>query len=119
MAWTLATLFSTVYILLFRLSLRAVFAFATLYGLLLIVTICSLNIVIWNQNRHMQIQRLTKALSLVSVGTLSSWIPAIIFYLLRIKYFRSKHIFKHSPFHLFYTFFQFFYQSNGVHIKNS
>ena len=31
----------------------------------------------------MQIQRLTKALSLVSVGTLSSWIPAIIFYLLR------------------------------------
>ena len=27
----------------------------------------------------MQIQRLTKALSLVSVGTLSSWIPAIIF----------------------------------------
>ena len=83
MAWTLAILFSTVYILLFRLSLRAVFAFATLYGLLLIVTICGLNIVIWNQNRHMQIQRLTKALSLVSVGTLSSWIPAIIFYLLR------------------------------------
>ena len=93
MAWTLATLFSTAYILLFRLSLRAVFAFATLYGLLLIVTICGLNIVIWrkiqqksvscHQNRDMQIQRLTKALSLVSVGTLSSWIPAIIFYLLR------------------------------------
>ena len=93
MAWTLAIVFSTVYILLFRLSLRAVFAFATLYGLLLIVTICGLNIVIWRkiqqksvpcyQNRHMQIQRLTKALSLVSVGTLSSWIPAIIFYLLR------------------------------------
>ena len=93
MAWTLATLFSTVYILLFRLSLGAFYAFATLYGLLLIVTICGLNIVIWRkiqqksvpcyQNRHMQIQRLTKALSLVSVGTLSSWIPAIIFYLLR------------------------------------
>ena len=93
MAWTLAILFSTVYILLFRLSLRAFFAFAALYGLLLIVTICGLNIVIWRkiqqksvpcyQNRHMQIQRLTKALSLVSVGTLSSWIPAIIFYLLR------------------------------------
>ena len=82
MAWTLDILFSTVYILLFRLSLRAIFAFATLYGLLLIVTICGLNIVIWRkiqqksvpcyQNRHMQIQRLTKALSLVSVGTLSS-----------------------------------------------
>ena len=93
MAWTLAILFSTVYILLFRLSLGAFFAFATLYGLLLIVTICGLNIVIWrkiqqksvpcHQNRDMQIQRLTKALSLVSVGTLSSWIPAIIFYLLR------------------------------------
>ena len=41
--------------------------------------------------------------------TLSSWIPAIIFYLL-LKIFRSKHIFKHSPFHLFYIFFQFFYQ---------
>ena len=89
MAWTLATLFSTAYILLFRLSPGAFYAFATLYGLLLIVTICGLNIVIWRkiqqksvpcyQNRHMQIQRLTKALSLVSVGTLSSWIPAIIF----------------------------------------
>jgi len=93
MAWTLAILFSTVYILLFRLSLRGFFAFAALYSLLLIVTICGLNIVIWRkiqqksvpcyQNRHMQIQRLTKTLSLVSVGTLSSWIPAIILYLLR------------------------------------
>ena len=36
-----------------------------------------------------------------------------------VKIFRSKHIFKHSPFHLFYTFFQFFYQCNGVRIKNS
>ena len=93
MAWTLATLFSTVYILLFRLSLGAFYAFATLYGLLLIVTICGLNIVIWrkiqqksvpcHQNRDMQLQRLTKALSLVSVGTLSSWIPAIIINFLR------------------------------------
>ncbi|CAH3155942.1 unnamed protein product, partial [Porites lobata] len=93
MAWTLAILFSTVYILLFRLSLGGFFAFATLYGLLLIVTICSLNIVIWrkmqqksvpcHQNRDMQLQRLTKALSLVSVGTLSSWIPAIIINFLR------------------------------------
>ena len=93
MAWTLAILFSTVYILLFRLSLGGFFAFATLYGLLLIVTICGLNIVIWrkmqqksvpcHQNRDMQLQRLTKALSLVSVGTLSSWIPAIIISFLR------------------------------------
>ena len=70
MAWTLGILFSTVYILLFRLSPRAFFAFAALYGLLLIVTICGLNIVIWRkiqqksvpcyQNKHMQIQRLTK-----------------------------------------------------------
>ena len=49
MAWTLAILFSTVYILLFRLSLGGFFAFATLYGLLLIVTICGLNIVIWRR----------------------------------------------------------------------
>ena len=94
MAWTLAILFSMAYILLFRLSLRAVFAFATLYGLLLIVTICGLSIVIWRKiqqksvscypNRQMQIRRLTKALSLVSVGTLSSWIPAIIIHLLRL-----------------------------------
>ena len=93
MAWTSAILFSTAYILLFRLSLGGFFAFATLYGLLLIVTICDLNIVIWrkiqqksvpcHQNRDMQIQRLTKALSLVSVGTLSSWIPAIIISFLR------------------------------------
>ena len=93
MAWTLATLFSTAYILLFRLRPGAFYAFTTLYGLLLIVTICGLNIVIWrriqqksvscHQNRDMQIQRLTKALSLVSVGTLSSWIPAIIISFLR------------------------------------
>ena len=121
-AWTLAILFSTVYILLFRLSLRGFFAFAILYGLLLIVTICGLNIVIWrkiqqksvarHQNKDMQIQRLTKALSLVSVGTLSSWIPVIIFYLLR---FFGQNI----SFHLFYIFYQFFHQSNGVRIKNS
>ena len=97
MAWTLAILLCTVYILLFRLSLRALFAFATLYGLLLIVTICGLNIVIWrkiqqksvscHQNRDMQIQRLTKALSLVSVGTLSSWIPVIIIIIIIIIFF--------------------------------
>ena len=94
MAWTLATLFSTAYILLFRFSLRGFFAFATLYSLFLIVTICGLSIIIWrriqqkfvpcHQNREMQIQRLTKALSLVSVITLSTMIPAIIVNLLRI-----------------------------------
>ena len=88
-AWTLAIFFSTVYILLFLLpSPRAVFAFGTLYSLFLIVTICGLSIIIWrkiqqksvpcHQNRHMQIRRLTKALSLVSVVTLSTMIPAII-----------------------------------------
>ena len=88
-AWTLAIFFSTVYILLFLLpSPRAVFAFGTLYSLFLIVTICGLSIIIWrkiqqksvpcHQTRHMQIRRLTKALSLVSVVTLSTMIPAII-----------------------------------------
>ena len=94
-AWTLAIFFSTVYILLFLLpSPRAVFAFGTLYSLFLIVTICGLSIIIWrkiqqksvpcHQNRHMQIRLLTKALSLVSVVTLSTMIPAIILNLLRI-----------------------------------
>ena len=94
-AWTLAIFFSTVYILLFLLpSPRAVFAFGTLYSLLLIVTICGLSIIIWrkiqqksvpcHQNRDTQIRRLTKALSLVSVVTLSTMIPAIILNLLRI-----------------------------------
>ena len=94
-AWTLALFFSTVYILLFLLpSPRAVFAFGTLYSLFLIVTICGLSIIIWrkiqqksvpcHQNRHLQIRRLTKALSLVSVVTLSTMIPAIILNLLRI-----------------------------------
>ena len=94
MAWTLPILFSTAYILFFRLSLRGFFAFAALYSLFLIVTICGLSIIIWrkiqqksvscHQNREMQIQRLTKALSLVSVVTLSTMIPAIIVNLLRI-----------------------------------
>ena len=94
-AWTLAIFFSTVYILLFLLpSPRAVFAFGTLYSFFLIVTICGLSIIIWrkiqqksvpcHQNRHMQIRRLTEALSLVSVVTLSTMIPAIILNLLRI-----------------------------------
>ena len=94
MAWTLPILFSTAYILLFRLSLRGFFAFSTLYSLFLIVTICGLSIIIWrkiqqksvpcHQNRDTQIRRLTKTLSLVSVVTLSTMIPAIILNLLRI-----------------------------------
>ena len=60
----------------------AVYSFTCLYGLFLLVTICGQNIGIWrkfhqkvvrcHQNRAMQIQRLTKALSIVSVVTLSS-----------------------------------------------
>ena len=94
MAWILPILFSTAYILLFRLSLRGFFAFSTLYSLFLIVTICGLSIIIWrkiqqksvpcHQNRDTQIRRLTKTLSLVSVVTLSTMIPAIILNLLRI-----------------------------------
>ena len=94
-AWTLAIFFSTIYILLFLFrSTRAVFTFATLYSWFVIVTICGLNIIIWrkiqqksvpcHQNRAMQIWRLTKTLSLVSVVTLSTMIPVIIPNLLRI-----------------------------------
>ena len=88
-AWTLAIFLSTVYFLLFLFrSTRAVFTFVTLYSLFVIVTICGLNIIIWrkiqqksvpcHQNRAMQIRRLTKTLSLVSVVTLSTMIPVII-----------------------------------------
>ena len=53
------------------------------------MTICSLNISIWrkfqqktvphnHQNRALQNQRLTKALFLVSVFTLSSWVPVVV-----------------------------------------
>ena len=125
MAWTLATLFSTAYILLFRLSPGAFYAFATLYGLLLIVTICGLNIVIWRkilqksvpcyQNRHMQIN--FDESPVIGICWYLEFLDPRNYFLF-VKTFRSKHIFKHSPFHLFYPFFQFFYQSNGVRIKN-
>ena len=80
-AWILAILVSTIYVLPF-LSPMGVYSFTCLYGLFLLVTICSQNIGIWrkfqqkivpcHQNRAMQIQRLTKPLSIVSVVTLSS-----------------------------------------------
>ena len=130
MAWTLATLFSTAYILLFRLSLGAFFAFATLYGLLLIVTICGLNIVTWRkiQQKSVHCYQKNNANKHANPAFDESSVISICWYLefldprnyyLFVKIFRSKHIFKRSPFHLFYTFFQFFYQSNDVRIKNS
>ena len=84
MVWTLAILFSTVYVLLFW-SPMALYSFLCLYILFLVLTICGLNIGIWRkfkqktpshqQNRAFQQQRLTKALLYVSVFTLISWIP--------------------------------------------
>ena len=128
MAWTLAILFSTVYIVLFRLSLRAVFAFATLY--IRLVTNCD-----YLRPQHPYLEKdSAKICSLLPKQTHAnpafdeSPVISICWhfefldprnYFLFVKIFRSKHIFKHSPFHLFDTFFQFFYQSNGVRIKNS
>ena len=84
MVWTLAILFSTVYVLLFW-SPMALYSFLCSYVLFLALTICGLNIGIWRkfkrktpshqQNRAFQQQRLTKALLYVSVFTLISWIP--------------------------------------------
>ena len=85
--WTLAFLLTVFLLYLTNSRPLAQNAFICLYGLFLVVTICSLNISIWkkfqqksvphyHQNRALQNQRLTKALFLVSVFTLSSWIPA-------------------------------------------
>ena len=84
MVWTLAILFSTVYVLLFW-SPMTLYSFLCSYILLLVLTICGLNIGIWRkfkqktpshqQNRAFQKQRLTKALLYVSAFTLISWIP--------------------------------------------
>ena len=84
MVWTLAILFSTVYVLLFW-SPRRLYSFVCSYVLFLVFAICGLNIGIWRkfkqktpshqQNRAFQQQRLTKALLYVSVFTLISWIP--------------------------------------------
>ena len=84
MVWTLAILFSTVYVLLFWSPMR-LYSFVCAYVLFLVFTICGLNIGIWRkfkqktpshqQNRAFQQQRLTKALLYVSVFTLISWIP--------------------------------------------
>ena len=87
-AWTLAFLL-TVFLLHLTNSSLAQNVFICLYGLLLVVTICSFNINIWrkfqqktvphyHQNRALQNQRLTKALLFVSVFTLSSWIPVAV-----------------------------------------
>ena len=84
LVWTLAILFSLVYVLLFW-SPMTLYSFLCSYVLFLVLTICGLNIGIWRkfkrktpshqQNRAFQQQRLTKALLYVSVFTLISWIP--------------------------------------------
>ena len=91
LVWTMAILFSTVYVLLFW-SPMALYSFLCLYVLFLALTICVLNIGIWRkfkrktpshqQNRAFQQQRLTKALLYVSVFTLISWIPISIYNLI-------------------------------------
>ena len=91
LVWTMAILFSTVYVLLFW-SPMALYSFLCLYVLFLALTICVLNIGIWRKfkqktpshqkKRAFQQQRLTKALSYVSVFTLISWIPISIYSLI-------------------------------------
>ena len=91
MVWTMAILFSTVYVLLFW-SPMALYSFLCSYVLFLALTICGLNIGIWRkfkqktpshqQNRAFQQQRLTKALLYVSVFTLISWIPISVYNLI-------------------------------------
>ena len=91
LVWTLAILFSMVYVLLFW-SPMALYSFLCLYVLFLALTICGLNIGIWRkfkqktpshqQNRALQQQRLTKALLYVSIFTLISWIPISVYNLI-------------------------------------
>ncbi|CAH3155934.1 unnamed protein product [Porites lobata] len=91
MVWTMAILFSMVYVLLFW-SPMTLYSFQCLYVLFLVLTICGLNIGIWRkfkqktpshqQNRVFQQQRLTKALLYVSIFTLISWIPISVYYLI-------------------------------------
>ena len=91
MVWTLAILFSTVYVLLFWSPMR-LYSFVCSYVLFLVFTICGLNIGIWRkfkqktpshqQNRAFQQQRLTKALLYVSLFTLISWIPISVYNLI-------------------------------------
>ena len=91
LVWTLAILFSTVYVLLFW-SPMTLYSFLCSYVLFLVLTICGLNIGIWRkfkqktpshqQNRAFQQQRLTKALLYVSVFTLISWIPISVYNLI-------------------------------------
>ena len=88
-AWTLAFLLTVFLLHLTNSQPLAQNVFICLYGLFLVVTICSVNISIWrkfqqktvphnHQNRALQNQRLTKALFLVSVFTLSSWVPVVV-----------------------------------------
>ena len=91
LVWTLAILFSLVYVLLFWSPMR-LYSFLCSYVLFLVLTICGLNIGIWRkfkrktpshqQNRAFQQQRLTKALLYVSVFTLISWIPISVYNLI-------------------------------------
>ena len=91
MVWTMAILFSTVYVLLFW-SPMTLYSFLCSYVLFLALTICGLNIGIWRkfkqktpshqQNRVFQQQRLTKALLYVSIFTLISWIPISVYNLI-------------------------------------
>ena len=92
MVWTFAILGSIIFLLPSS-SMPAIYAVMCLYGLLLLLCVCALNIGIWRkfqdgkmtshqQNRVSQNHRLTKTLLFVSIIALSSWLPSIIYYIL-------------------------------------
>ena len=91
--WLLAILgsISTFFLLKF-LSIVDLYFLLCLYGLSIVLTICSLNIGIWrkfrqktvphHQNRALQNRRLTKTLLFASLIASGSWIPTIVYNLI-------------------------------------
>ena len=114
--WILSILGSifTVFLLHF-VSVVDLFFGLCLYGLSFVLTICGLNIGIWRKfqqktlphlhNRALQNKRLTKALMFVSLMSLISWLPPIVWNFADfLKYKMSDNIF-------LVTFFMYFFNS--------
>ena len=114
--WMLSILGSifTVFLLHF-VSVVDLFFGLCLYGLSFVLTICGLNIGIWRKfqqktlphlhNRALQNKRLTKALMFVSLMSLISWLPPIVWNFADfLKYKMSDNIF-------LVTFFMYFFNS--------
>ena len=121
--WLLAILgsISTFFLLKF-LSIVDLYFLLCLYGLSIVLTICSLNIGIWrkfrqktvphHQNRALQNRRLTKTLLFASLIASGSWIPTIVYNLIVFLGYKITNKIFLVTFFIF--FFQLLSQSSGV-----